>query len=209
MSRIAWNTTLPVAAAAALIAGVTAVQGHWSGRWSGAPAPGVETLLERTPAAIGDWDREAGPVRIETAPAAVQCIYRRARPRAAITLFLTAGSRRDLALHGPGACYPQLSLRLLAGPQRQAIEAGKLQAEVWTSSYWREEPAGRRRLEALWTSRSDGTWAAGGVGRPGDRLVKLYVFTEDPLAQAEAAALLLEFAKVLLPELEGALESRP
>jgi len=209
MSRVPLRTMLPTAVAAALIAGAAALEGYWSGRWSGPTASGVETLLERAPAMVGDWEREENPVRIETAPAAVQCVYRRSRPRAAVILCLVAGNRRELALHGPAACYPQLSLRLAAEPERQTLELGKLQAELWTSGFWREEPSGRRRLQALWTSRSAGKWAAAEGGRLGDELVKLYLFTDEPVAQVEAGAVLLEFARVLLPELDALLPSSP
>jgi hypothetical protein len=201
MKRLAWSAILPVAAAAALIAGSAAWEGSWSGRWSAPAAQGVEFLADKAPAAVGDWDREGGPVRIDTAPAAIQYVYHRAKTRSTVVLCLAAGSRRDLALHGPQACYPQLSLRLLSGPERVVLAADKLQAEASAASYSREESAGRRRLEALWTSRCGATWAPG-AGTPADGVIKLYLFTEDALAQSDARLLLADFAKLLLPELE-------
>lgn len=209
MKQVPWNATLAVAAAALLIVGAAAIEGHWSGRFRAAPpaARAPETLA--LPATLGDWERLEGPERLDTVSAPARWVYRRARPAATVTLFLVAGRCRDLALHNPEACYPGSSLRLCATPQATALEAPAMEASALRAAFFREEPSGRRLLEAIWTSRIAGHWTATASGRLNAPQLKVYVFTEEPGSAPDTRVVALDFTRTLLPELEKTLKSNP
>ncbi len=194
------NTTAALVAAGLLIVGSTLLEGWTCGRWRCGAASDALAALKLS-SSFGDWEYAAGPATQGTSPSAVEWTYRRPRPERTAQLFLVAGDRRALALHRPESCYAQTSLRRESEPTERRVAAGNLQIELGTVAYWREEPTGRRRWRAFWTTFDGGNWTAVEPARPGVPLFKLYGFAEEPAAQPAEGEQLLELMRGILPEL--------
>jgi hypothetical protein len=202
VTRSTLNTSVAVAAAGMLIVGSTLIEGFTCGRWrSTSPAASTALTSLRLSTSLDAWACEAGPVAQVTAPPAVAWTFRRARPQHTAHLFLVAGDRRALAAHRPESCFAQTSLRVEGPPVALRVAAGSLQTEVWTATFWRETPEGRRRLRAYWTTLVGGNWTTIAPGRPGPTPYRLYGFTEEPAAQPAEGEHLLELIRDILPEL--------
>lgn len=206
MTRTLLSTTAALAAATALIVVSTVMEGLSNGCWSrGAAQTRPTPMSVKMPATVGDWEREEGPTRIDARPETVEWIFHRQRPERTARVCLVAGDRRTLAGHGPQSCYPNTSLRLEGSPAEHRIEAGKVQAEFWTSGFWKEEASGRRRIRAMWSCRAGGSWTAAGSGPAGAPAVTLYLFIEEPLAESAEGERLLDLARAIMPGLEESL----
>jgi hypothetical protein len=196
-------------AAGLLIVGSTVIEGLACGRWRAAHGIAAALASLKLSPNLGDWQYAAGPATLGTAPAVVEWTYRRPHPERTAHLFLVAGDRRALAAHRPESCYPQTSLRVEGKPGERSVAADNLQAAVRTAALWREEPTGRRRWRAVWTTCDGGNWTAGAPGRPGARQFKLYGFAEEPAAQPAEGEHLLDLLRRILPELNEMLTAEP
>lgn len=204
MTRNRLNTVLALLAAATLIVATTLAEGLRDGRWAATGVPGTLATLQ-IPAAIGDWERDEGPTALGGPLQGVEWTYRRQHPERTARVCLFAGSRRALQVHSPQACYPAVSLRSQGEPASLPLPADSIRADAWRACFWREEPAGRRPLIAVWTTRAGGSWTTADAGAAAGRLARVYLFAEEPVSPPAKDQRLADFAGALLPELEESL----
>jgi hypothetical protein len=203
MKRDRLNTTLAVLAAATLIVASTVAEGLRDGRWSAPPGPMLAKV--NLPAVLGDWERDAGPTALGGPVEGVEWTYRRQRPERTARVCVVAGTRRTLHTHAPQLCYPRLSLRSQGPAEAVRLQADAIQAEAWRAAFLGEEPAGRRKLIAVWATRTGGTWTTAAPGDAAGPLVRLYLFAEEAITPPAEGDRLTDLARAVLVELEESL----
>ncbi|MFM7135445.1 MAG: exosortase-associated EpsI family protein [Planctomycetota bacterium] len=147
-----------LAAAVALVAAATAVQGRWTERWAPISRDEViaaaRLLEERFPTKFGEWeaerDLESDPKELAAAGAVghISRLYRNTRSKARVSAFVVCALPFDASAHTPDRCYPGAGFTIGESEHRVKVPigAGRL-AEVLTGTFAK---AGRT-LRIFWT----------------------------------------------------------
>ncbi len=155
---MASKTGLVLAAAAALLVGVTVVQGRWTERWAERQDHLLEESakrLERTfPSSFGEWslDREIETSQAELdragAVGSVSRVYRNQKTKTPISAFVVCATPHDASGHTPDRCYPGAGFEIAEPEHRQSIELadGRI-AEAFTGTFAKQG----QTLRVFWT----------------------------------------------------------
>lgn len=214
-SRSAGWATL--AAAVALVAAVTVLQGLWTDRWGGRDVGSAlkrdAAILERVfPERFGDWEFEtemtSDPRELERAGAVghIARQYRNVRTKSRVSAFVVCATPHDASGHTPDRCYPGAGFEIGESEHRQTVPlADGRKAETFTGTFRKHG----QTLRVFWTYGVDGEWVAPQIARielaGTDAVYKLYVIIDEtriPGAQSMQAC--LDFLRALLPTLNEA-----
>jgi hypothetical protein len=147
-----------VAAAVALVAAATVVQGRWTERWAPISRDEViaaaRLLEERFPNTFGEWqverELESDPKEIEAAGAVghISRLYRNNRTKARVSAFVVCALPYDASAHTPDRCYPGAGFTIGESEHRVKVPVGDgRSAEVLTGTFAK---AGQT-LRIFWT----------------------------------------------------------
>lgn len=150
---------LPVAFAALLVVGVTALQGMWTERWSGRNVKAelkqaAELLETRFPNRFGNWEfvqeMASDPEQLERAGAVghISRLFTNRETKAKVSAFIVCATPHDASGHTPDRCYPGAGFTIGEPEHRQTIslEGGGV-AETFTGTFVK---AGQT-LRVFWT----------------------------------------------------------
>ncbi|MFM8734102.1 MAG: exosortase-associated EpsI family protein [Pirellulales bacterium] len=223
---------LALAGAAALVAGVTALQGSWTDRWKDRKSVSRElqaaaTLMETVfPTSFGDWelerDLESDPKELERAGAVghVSRLYRNARTKARVSAFVVCARPHDASGHTPDRCYPGAGFEIGQSEHRQAVTlANGRSAEAFTGTFRKRgqtlrifwtygtRDAASVKAEQVAVPRS---WIAPQIARLAlanePAVYKLYAIVDETrITDAQAMVECEDFLANLLPALDAAL----
>jgi hypothetical protein len=211
---------VPALLAATMMIGSGLWLQHWTSRADAQAAThlrAISAAMAGMPSVLGEWEGQPtdeldqADLPAETAGHACY-IYRNLRTNQTVSVYLLCGPSRSVADHTPESCYPECSLRMDAAPVKCTVSTDRGEAELATSVFVREHCKASQRMRMFWSFAAQGTWEAPNVpamrfgsARP---LVKLYLISEEPLAQPPADSLGLEFAQLLLPATTSTLFER-
>ena len=158
-----------LAAAVALVAAATVVQGRWTERWAPISRDEVNAaarlLEERFPTTFGEWEAEreleSDPKELEAAGAVghISRLYRNTRTKARVSAFVVCALPYDASAHTPDRCYPGAGFTIGESEHRVKVKYGdRREAEVLTGTFAK---AGQT-LRIFWTY---GVTGAAGDGR--------------------------------------------
>lgn len=217
--KASWMTNLlPAALAALLVAGVTALQGTWTDRWSGrnvkAELKHAADLLEtRFPNRFGNWEyvqELAGdPEQLERAGAVghISKMFSNRETKARVSAFIVCATPHDASGHTPDRCYPGAGFEIAEAEHRQSIplvDGGT--AETFTGTFRKTG----QTLRVFWTYGVDGRWIAPQIARielAGTSAVyKLYaIIDETRLPGGESTLICTDFLSALIPAFDAAI----
>jgi hypothetical protein len=209
---------LPVALAALLVVGVTALQGMWTDRWSGRNVKedlrrAADLLETRFPSRFGDWEfvqeMASDPEQLERAGAVghISKLFANRETKARVSAFIVCATPHDASGHTPDRCYPGAGFEIAEAEHRQSIplEDGRT-AETFTGTFRKTG----QTLRVFWTYGVDGRWIAPQIARielAGTSAVyKLYaIIDETRLPGGESTLICTDFLSALLPEFDAAM----
>jgi hypothetical protein len=221
---------LTLAGAAALVAGVTFVQGIWTERWKDKTVSkdldAAAKVLEATfPKKFGAWEMErvleGDPKELERAGAVghVSRLYRNSRTKARVSAFIVCARPHDASGHTPDRCYPGAGFEIGEAEHRQKVSLSDgREAEAFTGTFRKTG----QTLRIFWTygirDEADITkenvatarnWIAPQIARialVGEPAVyKLYAIVDETrLTAAQAMVECEDFLANLLPALDAA-----
>lgn len=209
---------LPVALAALLVVGVTALQGMWTERWSGRNVKeelkqAAELLESRFPNRFGNWEfvqeMASDPEQLERAGAVghISRLFANRETKARVSAFIVCATPHDASGHTPDRCYPGAGFEIAEAEHRQSIplEDGRT-AETFTGTFRKTG----QTLRVFWTYGVDGRWIAPQIARielAGTSAVyKLYaIIDETRLPGGESTLICTDFLSALLPEFDAAI----
>lgn len=212
---------LPVAIAALLVVGVTALQGMWTERWSGRNVKeelkqAAELLESRFPDRFGNWEfvqeMASDPEQLERAGAVghISRLFANRETKAKVSAFIVCATPHDASGHTPDRCYPGAGFEIAEAEHRQSIplEDGRT-AETFTGTFRKTG----QTLRVFWTYGVDGRWIAPQIARielAGTSAVyKLYaIIDETRLPGGESTLICTDFLSALLPEFDAAMFGR-
>jgi len=214
-SRSAGWATL--AAAVALVAAVTVLQGMWTDRWGnrdvGAALKRDAAILERVfPERFGDWELESelesDPKELERAGAVghIARLYRNVRTKSRVSAFMVCATPHDASGHTPDRCYPGAGFEIGESEHRQAVPlTDGRKAETFTGTFRKQG----QTLRVFWTYGVDGKWVAPQIARielaGTDAVYKLYVIIDETrIKTAQSMQECFDFLATLLPALDQA-----
>jgi hypothetical protein len=214
-SRSAGWATL--AAAVALVAAVTVLQGMWTDRWGnrdvGAALKRDAAILERVfPERFGDWELESelesDPKELERAGAVghIARLYRNVRTKSRVSAFMVCATPHDASGHTPDRCYPGAGFEIGESEHRQAVPlTDGRKAETFTGTFRKQG----QTLRVFWTYGVDGKWVAPQIARielaGTDAVYKLYaIIDETRIKTAQSMQECFDFLAALLPALDQA-----
>jgi len=213
-----------LAAAAAVVAAATAVQGRWTERWAPISRDEViaaaRLLEDRFPTEFGEWELEreleSDPKELEAAGAVghISRLYRNNRTKARVSAFVVCALPYDASAHTPDRCYPGAGFTIGETEHRAEVEYGAdHKAEALTGTF---SKAGQT-LRIYWTyGVTDGAdegrldWIAPQLPRitlSGEPSVyKMYVIADQTRVGASQSMVECEgFIAQLAPALDAAL----
>ena len=211
-----------LAAAVALVAAATVVQGRWTERWAPISRDEViaaaRLLEERFPTTFGEWEAEreleSDPKELEAAGAVghISRLYRNNRTKARVSAFVVCALPYDASAHTPDRCYPGAGFTIGESEHRVKVSVGDgRSAEVLTGTFAK---AGQT-LRIFWTygvAGADGRldWIAPQLprialsGQPS--VYKLYAIADQTRVGASQSMVECEgFISQLAPALDAAL----
>ncbi|MGI9177825.1 MAG: exosortase-associated EpsI family protein [Pirellulales bacterium] len=221
---------LTLAGAAALVAGVTFVQGIWTERWKDKTVSkdldAAAKVLESTfPKKFGAWEMErvleGDPKELERAGAVghVSRLYRNSRTKARVSAFIVCARPHDASGHTPDRCYPGAGFEIGEAEHRQKVPLSDgREAEAFTGTFRKTG----QTLRIFWTYgirdeadivkenvATGRTWIAPQIARialVGEPAVyKLYAIVDETrLSAAQAMVECEDFLANLLPALDAA-----
>lgn len=209
---------LPVALAALLVVGVTALQGMWTERWSGRNVKeelkqAAELLESRFPNRFGNWEfvqeMASDPEQLERAGAVghISRLFANRETKARVSAFIVCATPHDASGHTPDRCYPGAGFEIAEAEHRQSIplEDGRT-AETFTGTFRKTG----QTLRVFWTYGVDGRWIAPQIARielAGTSAVyKLYaIIDETRLPGGESTLICTDFLSALIPEFDAAI----
>ena len=218
MKASRFASLLPVAFAAILVVGATAVQGLWTDRWSGrddkAQLKQAADLLEsRFPNEFGSWEfveeMASDPKSLERAGAVghISRLFVNRETKARVSAFIVCATPHDASGHTPDRCYPGAGFEIAETEHRQSIplDDGRT-AEAFTGTFRKTG----QTLRVFWTYGVDGRWIAPQIARielAGKSAVyKLYaIIDETRIPGGEAVLICSDFLSALLPEFDAAI----
>jgi hypothetical protein len=211
------KATLPLLAAAAVLALSGLVHGLWTDRWAASGEAEATERLGGVSQAVGDWDGEDQPISSSelALSGSTSCLARRylnRRTGEVLTVMILSGRPGPISVHTPDVCYRGLGYEPVANPSRWTAPAstGGKPATFWTARFHREDQSRALDLRIFWSWSSEGAWEAHDNPRLASAgrkvLYKLYVVhqlanQDETLEDDPTAGFLHEF----LPELERAL----
>lgn len=147
-----------LAAAVAVVAAATAVQGRWTERWAPISRDEViaaaRLLEERFPAKFGEWEAEreleSDPKELEAAGAVghISRLYRNNRTKARVSAFVVCALPYDASAHTPDRCYPGAGFTIGESEHRVKVKYGEgREVEALTGTFAK---AGQT-LRIFWT----------------------------------------------------------
>lgn len=204
-----------------LIASLCFVEGlYLKDRWGkpGAEAAAMGERFKNVPKQIGGWEGEDLPVddQVKNTAGAVNYVSRRYKNEETggeVRLWLIVGHSRDICRHTPNICYPSSGFRQdgLQIHQRWTEDGGK-EADFFTSKFIKDDVYGRHaeRVFWAWNHPDKNVWQAPADPRQhyglSRALYKVYFTANVPPNEAAAEdSVALEFAKLMLPEVDKAL----
>lgn len=228
------NTTgswLTLAGAAALVVGVTLLQGIWTDRWQGKTVSReleqAATLMESVfPKSFGDWelerDLESDPKELERAGAVghISRLYRNTRTKARVSAFVVCAKPHDASGHTPDRCYPGAGFEIGEAEHRRMVTlANGRNAETFTGTFRKSgqtlrifwtygtRDAASVKAEQVAAARS---WIAPQIARLAlanePAVYKLYAIVDETrISSAQATVECEDFLSNLLPALDEAL----
>ena len=209
---------IAVVAAVLLVAGVTALQGTWTDRWSGRNvAADLKQAADRLeagfPSRFGGWEfvqeLPSDPKQLERAGAVghVSRLFANKETGAKVSVFIVCATPHDASGHTPDRCYPGAGFEIAEAEHRQSIplEDGRM-AETFTGTFRKTG----QTLRVFWTYGVDRRWIAPQIARielAGTSAVyKLYaIIDETRLPAGEATVVCADFLSALLPEFDDAM----
>ena len=209
---------IAVVAAVLLVAGVTALQGMWTDRWSGRNvAADLKQAADRLetgfPNRFGGWEfvqeLASDPKQLERAGAVghVSRLFANKETGAKVSVFIVCATPHDASGHTPDRCYPGAGFEIAEAEHRQSIplEDGRT-AETFTGTFRKTG----QTLRVFWTYGVDRRWIAPQIARielAGTSAVyKLYaIIDETRLPAGEATVVCADFLSALLPEFDDAM----
>jgi len=213
-----WSGLLPVLAGVVLVAGVTAVQGLWTDRWTGRNVAAdlqqaAEKLESKFPAAFGEWqfvqELASDPKQLERAGAVghISRLFTNKETGAKVSAFIVCATPHDASGHTPDRCYPGAGFEIAEQEHRQSIPlADGRTAETFTGTFRKTG----QTLRVFWTYGVDGRWIAPQIARielAGKSAVyKLYaIIDETRLPGGQASVVCADFLSALLPAFDEAM----
>lgn len=207
-----WSGLLPVLAGVGLVAGVTALQGLWTDRWTGRNVAAdlqqaAEKLETKFPAAFGEWqfvqELASDPKQLERAGAVghISRLFVNKETGAKVSAFIVCATPHDASGHTPDRCYPGAGFEIAEQEHRQSIPlADGRTAETFTGTFRKTG----QTLRVFWTYGVDGRWIAPQIARielAGKSAVyKLYaIIDETRLPGGRASLVCADFLAALLP----------
>jgi hypothetical protein len=213
-----WSGLLPVLAGVLLVAGVTAVQGLWTDRWTGRNVAAdlqqaAEKLESKFPSAFGEWqfvqELTSDPEQLERAGAVghIARLFTNKETGAKVSAFIVCATPHDASGHTPDRCYPGAGFEIAEQEHRQSIPlADGRTAETFTGTFRKTG----QTLRVFWTYGVDGRWIAPQIARielAGKSAVyKLYaIIDETRLPGGQASLVCADFLAALLPAFDEAM----
>lgn len=207
----------PVLIGVALVAGVTALQGMWTDRWSGRNVAAdleqaAEVLQANFPARFGRWEfvqeLPSDPKELERAGAVghISRLFTNKETGAKVSVFIVCATPHDASGHTPDRCYPGAGFEIAETEHRQSIPLVDGQtAETFTGTFRKTG----QTLRVFWTYGIDGRWIAPQIARielAGTSAVyKLYaIIDESRLASGQSKVVCSDFLAELLPAFDAA-----
>lgn len=147
-----------IAAAVALVAAATVVQGRWTERWAPISRDEViaaaRLLEERFPTSFGEWEAEreleSDPKELQAAGAVghISRLYRNNRTKSRVSAFVVCALPYDASAHTPDRCYPGAGFTIGEAEHRVKVPVGDGRfAEALTGTFAK---AGQT-LRIFWT----------------------------------------------------------
>lgn len=209
---------LPVLIGAALVVGVTALQGMWTDRWSGrnvaADLQKAAELLEgKFPGRFGEWEfvqeLQSDPKELERAGAVghISRLFTNKKTGVKVSVFIVCATPHDASGHTPDRCYPGAGFEIAETEHRQSIPlADGSTAETFTGTFRKTG----QTLRVYWTYGVDGRWIAPQIARielaGRSAVYKLYaIIDETRLPGGQSQVVCGEFLADLLPAFDTAL----
>jgi len=213
-----WSGLLPVLAGVVLVAGVTALQGLWTDRWTGRNVAAdlkqaAEKLETKFPAEFGGWkfvqELASDPKQLERAGAVghISRLFTNKETGAKVSAFIVCATPHDASGHTPDRCYPGAGFEIAEQEHRQSIPlADGRTAETFTGTFRKTG----QTLRVFWTYGVDGRWIAPQIARielAGKSAVyKLYaIIDETRLPGGQASVVCADFLSALLPAFDEAM----
>lgn len=217
---------LPFIVIIAVLAAGTVWQGDVSERWYLNTSDKLDAFADRlddVPTTIGQW--EAGPDQVlnkrewERAHCAAYVSREYRHPDGqVVSMFLVAGSGRNVTIHTPDQCYVGAGFKMEKTPERREVSlenAEQANAQFATTTFLRESSTEREHLLILWSYTEDGQWAGPTRPKPvygySPALFKVYLVTQlnegDSKEALESAS--ATFARDLMPVLSEVLFPEP
>jgi hypothetical protein len=213
-----WSGLVPVLAGIVLVAGVTAVQGLWTDRWSGRNVAedlkqAAEKLEANFPREFGGWqfvqELASDPKQLERAGAVghISRLFVDKDTGAKVSVFIVCATPHDASGHTPDRCYPGAGFEIAEPEHRQSLPLtdGRT-AETFTGTFRKTG----QTLRVFWTYGVDGRWIAPQIARielAGKSAVyKLYaIIDETRLPGVQASLVCADFLAALLPAFDEAI----
>jgi hypothetical protein len=212
-----WSGLLPVVAGVVLVAGVTALQGLWTDRWTGRNVAAdlkqaAEKLEAKFPGEFGGWqfvqELASDPKQLERAGAVghISRLFTHRETGAKVSAFIVCATPHDASGHTPDRCYPGAGFEIAEQEHRQSIPlADGRTAETFTGTFRKTG----QTLRVFWTYGVDGRWVAPQIARielAGQSAVyKLYaIIDETRLPGGQASLVCADFLSALLPAFDEA-----
>lgn len=206
---------LVIALAAALVAGVAAVEGYRSNRWG--PSDDMRAAVARldgVPMEVGDWvgsDTPLDPKILKVAEATgnVSRRYTNRKNGDSVSVLLLCGPPGPIGAHTPDVCYGGMGYKCVGKPVARQVTFGPGAASFWTARF-EKESARDDALRVYWAWGWGGDWEASDEPRTDfatrTALYKLYVVHDDTRPGRDPAG---EFMAEFLPAVKAALAADP
>ena len=206
-----------LAVAAALVVGVTVLQGILTERWGGRDVTRAlrqdAAILEKVfPEQFGDWEfedkLESDPKELERAGAVghVARVYRNQKTKSRVQTFVICATPHAASGHTPDRCYPAAGFEIAESEHRQTVTlADGRKAETFTGTFRKQG----QTIRVFWTYSVNGDWLAPQIARielaGADAVYKLYAITDETRTQAaQSVQECVDFLATLLPALDEA-----
>jgi Flp pilus assembly pilin Flp len=213
-----WSGLVPVLLGVVLVAGMTAVQGLLTDRWTGRNVAedlkqAAEKLESKFPSAFGEWqfvqELASDPKQLERAGAVghISRLFVNKETGAKVSAFIVCATPHDASGHTPDRCYPGAGFEIAEQEHRQSIPlADGRTAETFTGTFRKTG----QTLRVFWTYGVDGQWIAPQIARielAGTSAVyKLYaIIDETRLPGGQATVVCADFLAALLPAFDEAI----
>lgn len=217
----------PFVLAVLLIVGLTYVEFQMTDRMAGTNVSAEQRaeLLNRVPAAVGDWHGDDMPIdpnvrKTAGAIGAVQRAYHNVRTGEKVSLWLIVGHAREVSFHTPDVCYPSQGFTARASENSvyPMVFPDQPKTDFLTNTFLLENNTGPQLMRVFWNwynpmnKANEGkvVWEAPANPRwhfgNSRALYKMYFTSSmrDPKETAEQSAC-VRFAREFLPEVNKAL----